>query len=164
VSAAPASSAAWWRWLGLAGAVVVADQLTKALVRRQLADGDVVVTSFFNLVLAHNPGAAFSFLAGESGWQRWVFAALAVAASAWIAVLLRKYPSQKLFCLALALILGGAVGNLIDRVATGLVTDFLDFHIGGHHWPAFNVADSGICMGAFLLVWDALKPAARPRG
>lgn len=143
---------------------MAADQLTKAWVRQSLAAGDVVVTPFFNLVLAHNPGAAFSFLAGESGWQRWVFAALAVIASVWIAVLLRKCPSQKLFCLALALILGGAVGNLIDRVATGLVTDFLDFHLGVHHWPAFNVADSGICVGAALLIWDALKPAPKAGG
>jgi len=150
------------KWLALSTVVVVLDQLTKYAVSASLgARGVVEVTSFFNLVLAHNRGAAFSFLAGASGWQREFFIAIALIASVWIVWLLRRYPKQALFCAALALVLGGAVGNVIDRIALGAVVDFLDFHAFGYHWPAFNVADSAITCGAVLLIWDGLRPQAR---
>jgi signal peptidase II len=147
------------RWLTLSALIVAADQLAKyAAVRYLAANQAVEVTSFFNLVLAYNAGAAFSILSDAAGWQRGLFISIAVAASVWIVWLLRKYPHQRLFALALALVLAGAVGNVIDRVRLGAVIDFLDFHALGHHWPAFNVADSAITCGAFLLVWDALRP------
>ena len=149
-------------WLALAAAIVVLDQLTKYVVARSFAVGQAVeVTSFFNLVFVYNPGAAFSFLSDQSGWQRWLFVAIALAASAWIVYLLRKYPHERVFALALALVLAGAVGNVIDRILFGAVIDFLDFHAYGRHWPAFNVADTAISCGALLLVWDALRP--RPK-
>jgi signal peptidase II len=108
-------------------------------------------------VLVQNRGAAFSLLSSASGWQRELFIAIAIIASAWVVYLLRRYPRQTLFCFALSLILGGAVGNVIDRVLYGAVVDFLDFHAAGYHWPAFNVADSAITCGAVLLVWDGLR-------
>jgi len=147
------------KWLALSAAVVVLDQLTKYAISASLGPRAVVeVTSFFNLVLAYNRGAAFSFLAGASGWQREFFVALALLASVWIVWLLRRYPRQTLFCTALALVLGGAIGNVIDRIVLGAVVDFLDFHAFGYHWPAFNVADSAITCGAALLIWDGLRP------
>ncbi|MDH3287142.1 MAG: signal peptidase II [Betaproteobacteria bacterium] len=150
-------------WLLLSALIVVIDQVTKFVVVQRLAANQAVeVTSFFNLVLVYNPGAAFSFLADGSGWQRGLFATIAVVASVWIFYLLRKYPHQRLFALALALILAGALGNLIDRIALGAVIDFLDFHAFGYHWPAFNVADSAITCGAVLLVCDALRPRSKP--
>jgi len=150
-------------WLILSAVIVVLDQATKFIAVRSLASAaPVEVTSFFNLVLVYNPGAAFSFLAEGTGWQRALFAVIAVAAAVWIVYLLRKYPHQRLFALALALILAGAVGNLIDRIAVGAVIDFLDFHAYGYHWPAFNVADSSITCGAVLLVLDALRPRSKP--
>ncbi len=115
------------------------------------------VTSFFNLVLVYNKGAAFSFLATETGWQRYFFTAMGIAASLFIVYLLKKHAGQRLFSWALALILGGAIGNVIDRMVYGHVIDFLDVHIGGWHWPAFNVADSAICIGAVLFVYDELR-------
>jgi signal peptidase II len=143
------------RWLALAGVLVVLDQLSKLAVLRWLAPGRTVeVTPFFNFVLVYNPGAAFSFLAQAPGWQRGFFIAIALVASAWIVFMLRRHWRETLFSFALALILGGAVGNLIDRVVYGAVVDFLDFHAAGWHWPAFNVADSAISVGAVLLVWD----------
>ena len=143
------------RWLALAGVLVVLDPLSKLAVLQWLAPGRVVeVTPFFNFVLVYNPGAAFSFLAQAPGWQRGLFIAIALVASAWIVFLLRRHWRETLFSFALALILGGAVGNLIDRVVYGAVVDFLDFHAAGWHWPAFNVADSAITVGAVLLVWD----------
>jgi signal peptidase II len=146
-------------WLALAAFIVALDQLTKHLVVRSFAPGEsVAVTSFFNMVLVHNRGAAFSFLSDQSGWQRVFFIAIALAASVWIVYLLVKHPRERLFALALALVLAGAVGNVIDRVLVGAVVDFLDFHAFGYHWPAFNVADSAITCGAALLVWDALRP------
>ena len=117
-----------------------------------------------NLVLVYNPGAAFSFLSDAAGWQRGFFIGIALIASAWIVYLLRRYPHQRLFALALSLILAGAVGNVIDRVLHGAVIDFLDFHAYGYHWPAFNVADSAISCGAALLIWDAFRPKARDEG
>lgn len=147
------------RWLSLAALIVVVDQLAKYVVVQYFsANPAVAVTPFFNLVLVYNPGAAFSFLSDADGWQRGLFIAIALAASAWIVFLLRKFPHQRLFSLALSLVLAGAVGNVIDRILFGAVVDFLDFHALGWHWPAFNVADSAITCGAILLVWDALRP------
>jgi signal peptidase II len=145
------------RWLLLSSVVVALDQLSKYVVVEKLANlPPVEVTSFFNLVLVYNRGAAFSFLAGAGGWQREFFTIIALIASAWIIWLLYRYPQQRLFSLALALVLGGAIGNVIDRVMIGAVVDFLDFHAFGWHWPAFNVADSAITCGAALLIWDGI--------
>ena len=146
------------KWLGLSALVVVLDRVTKlAVLRTFTLHESVEVTPFFNMVFVYNRGAAFSFLSDAGGWQRELFIAIALAAAVWIAWLLRKHPSQTLFCLALSLILGGALGNVIDRVLYGAVVDFLDFHLFGWHWPAFNVADMAISCGAVLLVWDALR-------
>ena len=146
------------KWLGLAFVVVVLDRVTKIAVTRTFSLYESLeVTPFFNLVLVHNRGAAFSLLSNAGGWQRELFIAIAVAASVWIAWLLRRHANELVFCLALSLILGGAVGNVIDRVLYGAVVDFLDFHALGWHWPAFNVADMGISCGAVLLVWDAFR-------
>ena len=148
-------------WLALSGVLVFLDQLTKYFVLRNFRVFETVeVTSFFNLVLVYNPGAAFSFLSQASGWQRGFFITVALIASVWVIYLLKKHVGQTLFCLALALVLGGAVGNLIDRVLYGAVVDFLDFHAYGYHWPAFNVADSGITCGAALLIIEAFFPGA----
>lgn len=146
------------KWLVLSALIVVADQVTKYAAVKYLAAGSIEVTSFFNLVLAYNSGAAFSFLADAAGWQRGLFIGIALVAVAWIGYLLRRYPHQHLFALALSLVLAGAIGNVIDRILIGAVVDFLDFHAFGKHWPAFNVADSAITCGAVLLVWDALRP------
>lgn len=144
------------RWLGLSALVIVLDQISKAGIGSHFSYGESMpVTSFFNLVLAHNQGAAFSFLDDAGGWQRWMFSGIAVAASAWIVWLLRKHAEQKLFCFALAMIMGGALGNLIDRVAYGYVVDFLDFYWNAYHFAAFNLADSAITCGAALLLWDS---------
>jgi signal peptidase II len=152
------------RWYAIALGVIVLDQITKLWVVRDFFYGEsLAITSFFNLVLAQNTGAAFSMLAGEGGWQRVFFIAIAVVASGVIAYLLRKHRQEPLFCLALSGILGGALGNLIDRVRLSYVVDFLDFHAFGYHWPAFNVADMAITGGAILIVWDSLrKPAVKP--
>ena len=153
------------RWLTLAALIVVADQLAKFAAVQFLALGKAVaVTPFFNLVLVYNSGAAFSILSDAAGWQRGLFIAIALVASAWIVWLLRKYPHQRLFALALTLVLAGAVGNVIDRIAFGAVIDFLDFHARGYHWPAFNIADSAITCGAALLIWDALRPRRKDEG
>jgi signal peptidase II len=147
------------KWLALAALLVAADQLAKlAAVHYLLLNKAVAVTPFLNLVLVYNSGAAFSILSDAAGWQRALFIAIAVVASVWIVYLLRRYPHQGLFALALSLVLAGAVGNLIDRILVGAVIDFLDFHAYGYHWPAFNVADSAITCGAALLIWDALRP------
>jgi signal peptidase II len=144
-------------WLGLALIVLLFDQFTKVLVLGYFQHGDsLTVTSFFNLVRVHNPGAAFSFLASAGGWQRWLFTGIGVAAALFIVWMLKSHGGQKLFCFALALILGGAIGNVIDRSLYGYVVDFLDFHYAGWHFPAFNVADSGISVGAALLILDEL--------
>ena len=145
-------------WLGIAVIVILIDQLSKIAVSKILVYGaSHPVTSFFNLVLAHNKGAAFDFLAAESGWQRYFLTALGVGAALFIIYLLKKNAGQRLFCWALALIMGGALGNALDRVLYGYVIDFLDVHISGWHWPAFNVADSAICIGATLFVLDELR-------
>lgn len=157
-----ATSVAWWRWLALAAAVVAVDQLTKALVQASLRPGDeVAVTAFLSLVLAFNTGAAFSFLAGAGGWQRWFFAAIAVVASVVIAWLLKRGGSR-MYCLGLAAILGGAIGNLVDRVLLGKVVDFLLFHYAGWFYPAFNAADSAITVGAGLLIIDSFRRRPAP--
>jgi signal peptidase II len=147
------------KWLALAVLLVAADQLAKLAAVHYLAvNKAVTVTPFFNLALVYNRGAAFSILSDAAGWQRALFIAIAVVASVWIVFLLRKYPHQGLFALALSLVLAGALGNAIDRIVVGAVIDFLDFHAHGYHWPAFNVADSAITCGAALLIWDALRP------
>ena len=151
-------------WLAIALVLLLADQFTKILVigSFQLGEG-IPVTGFFNLVRVHNAGAAFSFLAGASGWQRWFFTALGLVAAVVIVWMLKNHPGQRLFCFALACILGGAVGNVIDRVLYGYVVDFLDFHWAGMHFPAFNVADSAITVGATCLILDELLRVRRAR-
>ncbi|MCI5896496.1 MAG: signal peptidase II [Candidatus Aphodousia sp.] len=146
--------------LGIAFAVFVIDIITKTYFESTYNLGESrPVTSFFNLVLAHNYGAAFSFLADSSGWQRYFFAAIAVVAVVVCLKLMISHTREKLFCLALALILGGAIGNLFDRIIYGYVIDFLDFYYGYWHWPAFNIADSAIVLGAGLLIVDSfLRP------
>lgn len=149
-------------WLGLAFIVMLLDQFTKVLVLGYFHLGDsLTVTSFFNLVRVHNAGAAFSFLAAAGGWQRWLFTGIGVVAVVFIVWMLKSHGGQKLFCFALALILGGAVGNVIDRVLHGYVVDFFDFHAAGWHFPAFNIADSGISVGAALLILDELLRVRR---
>ena len=149
------------RWLTVAAVLVVLDQLSKFAITQSIPyGGGIEVTPFFNLVHVHNKGAAFSFLSSASGWQRGFFIAIAVVAIVWVVYLLRKHPRQTLFCFALSLILGGAIGNVIDRVWLGAVVDFLDFHAAGHHFPAFNVADSAITCGATLLLWDSFRGSA----
>jgi len=145
------------RWLGLSALVIVLDQLSKAWITSHFIYGEsLTILSVFNLVLAHNTGAAFSFLHDAGGMQRWLFSIIAVIASVWIIALLRKHAAQTLFALALSLILGGALGNLIDRIAYGYVVDFLAFHWDEHYFPAFNIADSAISCGAALLIWESL--------
>ena len=149
-------------WLGIAVIVVLLDQVSKITMSRLLAYGQSeMITPYFNLVMVYNQGAAFSFLANSGGWQRWFFSSLAFVVSLAIIWMLHKNTTQRLFCWALTLILGGAVGNLIDRVLYGHVIDFLDFHIGTLHWPAFNVADSAITIGAALFVLDELRRVNR---
>lgn len=145
-------------WMGIATVILLLDQLTKIAITRLFSYGEsVAVTSYFNLVLVYNKGAAFSFLATQGGWQRWFFTVLGIGAALFIIYLLKRHAGQRMFCWALALILGGAIGNVIDRIAYGHVIDFLDFHFAGWHWPAFNVADSAICIGAVLFVLDELR-------
>ncbi len=144
--------------LVLALVVLVIDFATKRWVELELVyDQQILLTSFLNLVLTYNAGAAFSFLSNESGWQRWLFSGIAICASVFIIYLLRKHTSEKLFCVALSFILGGALGNLWDRITLGYVVDFLDFHYSGYHWPAFNVADSLIFVGALLLIFESFR-------
>lgn len=151
----------WSRWLWLSVAVIALDLATKAWVESSFREGESIpVTGFFNLVLAYNTGAAFSFLADHDGWQRWFFATIAVVASVVLVWMLRRGGSRMLTC-GLALILGGALGNLWDRVLAGRVTDFLLFHYAGWAWPAFNVADSAITVGAALLIIDSFREPRR---
>lgn len=154
----------WWRWLALSAVVAAADLATKAWVSATFRVGDVhVVTPFFNLVLWHNPGAAFSFLAGAGGWQRWFFVAVTLAVSAVILAMLRKSGGNRLLAAALALVLGGALGNLWDRLTLGHVVDFIQLHAAGYYWPAFNVADSAITVGVVLILWDGVRDARAAR-
>lgn len=145
-------------WLAFALLVVLLDQFFKIVIVRSFSYGESrPVTGFFNLVLVYNKGAAFSFLADAGGWQRWFFTGLGVVVGAFIVWLLYRHTGQRLFCFAVSLILGGAVGNVIDRVVYGHVIDFLDFYVGRYHWPAFNVADCAITVGAVLLIVDELR-------
>jgi signal peptidase II len=152
------------QWLGLAFIILLADQFTKVLIVGYYQHGDsTYVTGFFNVVRVHNSGAAFSFLAGASGWQRWFFTAIGIAAAIAIVWMLKSHAGQKLFSFALACILGGAIGNVIDRVLYGYVVDFLDFHWRGIHFPAFNIADSAITIGAACLILDELLRVRKTR-
>lgn len=155
---------AMWPWLALIAAVAVLDQLTKTWVLGSLLRGErIEVTGFFDLVLAFNPGAAFSFLADHSGWQRWFFIVLAVAVCAWLLVMIWQQRNERLLPAALSLVVGGAVGNVIDRFNLGEVVDFLSFHAGSHYWPAFNLADAAITLGVGLMLFAQFrKPAAAP--
>ncbi|MBC7650039.1 MAG: lipoprotein signal peptidase [Vitreoscilla sp.] len=144
--------------------ILIADQFTKVLILGYYKLGDATyVTSFFNVVRVHNSGAAFSFLAGAGGWQRWLFTGIGVAAALFIIWMLKSHAGQKLFSFALACILGGAIGNVIDRSLYGYVVDFLDFHVAGWHFPAFNVADSAITIGAVFLILDEILRVRRTR-
>jgi signal peptidase II len=150
------------RWLGIALIIILADQFTKVLILGSFQLGDSrYVTSFFNVVRVHNSGAAFSFLAGASGWQRWFFVGLGAAATVFIIWMLRRHGRQTLFATALTLILGGAVGNVIDRLLHGYVVDFIQVHAAGWYFPSFNIADSAISVGAVLLIWDELRRVKR---
>ncbi|MBK6862091.1 MAG: lipoprotein signal peptidase [Ideonella sp.] len=162
--AAQRTSASLWPWLAIALAVILLDQLTKTLILGFFELGDSrSVTSFFNIVRVHNTGAAFSFLAGASGWQRWFFVGLGLVAAVFIVWMLRSHGGQRLFAWALALILGGALGNVIDRLLHGHVVDFIQVHYGGWYFPAFNVADSAISVGAACLILDELLRVRRTR-
>ena len=151
-------------WLALALLILVADQLSKWLILASYVHHEsTVVTSFFNLVRVHNPGAAFSFLADAGGWQRWFFTGIGGVAAVFMLWMLYSHAGQKLFSLAIALILGGAIGNVVDRLMHGYVVDFLDFYWGRWHFPAFNVADSAISVGAALLILDEILRVRRGR-
>ncbi|WP_048439097.1 signal peptidase II [Caenimonas sp. SL110] len=154
----------WLPWLALSLVVFIADQFTKVLILGYYQLGDsTYVTSFFNIVRAHNTGAAFSFLASASGWQRWFFTAIGVLAAIFIIWMLRTHAGQKLFSFALALILGGAIGNVVDRLLHGYVVDFIQVHAGGWYFPAFNIADSAITVGAICLILDELLRVRRSK-
>ena len=154
----------WLPWLGLSLAVFLADQFTKVLILGYYRLGDsTYVASFLNIVRAHNTGAAFSFLAQASGWQRWLFTGIGIAAAVFIVWMLRSHAGQKLFSFSLALILGGAVGNVVDRLLHGHVVDFVQVHWQGWFFPAFNVADSAITVGAACLILDELLRVRRSR-
>jgi signal peptidase II len=147
-----------WRWFVFSAAIVLADQLTKWLVLANFAPGERrEMAPFFNMVLVFNKGAAFSFLADAGGWQTPLLVGFALVAAVVVSVLLVRAPGRSLFCAGLALILGGAVGNVMDRLRYGHVVDFLDLHAAGWHWPAFNVADSAITVGAALLILDGFR-------
>ncbi len=151
-------------WYTLAGLVIVLDQLSKWVVLEHIGPGQVIyVAPFWNWVLAWNPGAAFSFLADQPGWQRWFFGVLAIGVSVWLALEIRRQPGERLMALAMALIMGGALGNVIDRLRFGAVVDFIQWHVAGYYWPAFNVADSAITIGAVLLVFGQLTAKAEKK-
>lgn len=146
------------KWLSISAVVIALDLYTKHLVQQAFAYGEHLrITSYFDLVRYHNTGAAFSFLADAGGWQKWFFTTMATVASIVIVYLLKKHPENKLFCWGLALVLGGALGNLYDRITLGYVVDFLYFYYQQLAWPAFNVADSAICIGVGLLLLDSFK-------
>lgn len=152
-------------WFALAALIVAADQATKWLVLLSLNYGDAIpLTDFFQLVLVYNPGAAFSFLADQPGWQRWFFTILALVVCVWLAVMLRRHQDETMLPLAFSLIIGGALGNVIDRFAHGAVVDFLYFHVGRYGWPAFNLADSAITVGVALMLWAQFRPQPQTSG
>ena len=145
-------------WLGIAFIVILCDQLSKITIEKMFVFGqEKAITSFFNLVLAYNKGAAFGFLNSQPGWQRYFFTAIGIIAASFIIYMLRRHSGQRLFCWALALIMGGAIGNVIDRVVHGKVIDFLSFHYAGASFPVFNVADMAITLGAMLFIFDELR-------
>jgi signal peptidase II len=149
---------AFYKYLSISAIVVAVDLYTKHLIKQAFVFGESkTITSFFDLVRYHNEGSAFGFLNDAGGWQKWFFNGISIVASIVILYLLKKHANQKLFCLGLALVLGGAIGNLYDRISLGYVVDFLNFHINNHYWPAFNVADSAICVGVGLLLLDSFK-------
>jgi signal peptidase II len=149
-------------WLALAVLVAVLDQLSKQWVLATLMPGQVVrLTPFFDLVLLFNPGAAFSFLADHDGWQRWFFTVLAVVICGWLLALMHRHRDERLLPAAFALIIGGAAGNVYDRLVHGAVVDFLHFHYKAYSWPAFNLADSAITLGVVLMLWGQFR-ASRP--
>lgn len=151
-------------WLGLALVILIADQFSKLMVLGYYRLGDsTTVTGFFNLVRVHNEGAAFSFLADAAGWQRWFFSAVGVAAAVFIVWMLRSHAGQRLFAFAMSCILGGAVGNVVDRLMHGYVVDFLQFHYAGWYFPSFNLADSAITIGAMAMILDELLRVRRAR-
>ena len=159
------SPSRWTRWLALSAAIVVADLATKAWMSSAFALGETLeVTPFFNLVLAHNTGAAFSFLAGAGGWQRWFFTGITIVISIAIVVMLSRQRGAPFVSAAFALVLGGAIGNLYDRLMLGHVVDFVQLHVAGYYWPAFNVADSAITVGVTMLIWESLRPKAGKLG
>ena len=144
------------KWLSISAVIVIVDLYTKHLTQQAFVLGEkLTMTSFFDLVRYHNEGAAFSFLADAGGWQKWFFTAVSTIASIFILYLLKKHPTEKLFSLGLALVLGGALGNLYDRATLGYVVDFLSLHVNGYYWPAFNVADSAITVGVGVLLLDS---------
>ena len=151
-------SLSFLRYLAIATITLLLDQLSKwtALSNLQIGLPEPVLP-FMNWLLLFNPGAAFSFLAQGGGWQRWFFTILGLLACIYIFWLLRKNQNDKLLCVALSLILGGALGNVLDRLMFGAVVDFIDLHYGNWHWPAFNIADSAICIGAALIIWGELR-------
>jgi signal peptidase II len=154
-----------WPWFAGAALIVLADQVTKAIALARLTYGErVEVTGFFNLVLVFNKGAAFSFLAGAGGWQTPLLILFAVAAALIVTVLIVRSPGRAMLCGGLALILGGAIGNVIDRLRFGYVVDFVDLHARGWHWPAFNVADAAITVGAALVILDGFRRHERMPG
>ena len=149
------------KWLSISAVVVALDLYTKHLIQSAFEYGEhLKITSFFDLVRYHNEGAAFSFLADAGGWQKWFFSGVSMIAVVVITYLIKKHQNQKLFCFGLALVLGGAIGNLYDRLTLGYVVDFLSFHVNDWFWPAFNVADSAICVGVALLLLDSFKKPA----
>ena len=151
-------SISFLRSLAIATIILLLDQLSKwsALSNLQLGVPEPVLP-FMNWLLLLNPGAAFSFLAQGSGWQRWFFTIVGLVACVYIVWLLRKSQNDKILCVALSLILGGALGNVLDRIMYGAVVDFIDLHYANWHWPAFNIADSAICIGAALIIWGELR-------
>ena len=158
------SGGSMWPWLVWAVVILIADQATKSLILDNYRLGDsTTITSFFNIVRAHNAGAAFSFLSNAGGWQRWLFTGIGAVATVFIVWQLRAHPGQKLFSFALSSILGGAVGNVVDRLMHGYVVDFLQFHYAGSAFPSFNLADSAITVGAVGLVLDELLRVRRER-
>jgi signal peptidase II len=147
-----------FRWFSISAVIVALDLYTKHLVQNAFVYGEhLTINTYFDLVRYHNEGAAFSFLANAGGWQKWFFTAITAIAVIVITYLIIKHHAEKLFCGGLALVLGGAIGNLYDRLTLGYVVDFLYFHIDDLYWPAFNVADSAICIGVGLLLMDSFK-------
>ena len=158
------SSSSFILWLSISALIIVADQFTKFLTLNQIVEhGSRRITSFLNWVLVYNPGAAFSFLANGSGWQKWLFIGIGLFATTIMLWLLKRHSNQRIFCFSISFILGGAIGNLIDRFTHGAVVDFIDVYYSNYHWPAFNVADSAITVGTCLLIIDELVRVVKRR-